>query len=121
MAQAELQSVAVSKKGQELFLKYCASCHGKGGMGNGPVAKALKTRPADLSLIARRNGGTFPSSVVAEYIDGSRSPEAHGSREMPIWGEKLRGGYADPGLGEEMARGTITAIVEYLQTIQATK
>ena len=35
--------------GAELYALYCSSCHGKTGKGDGPVAAAFPTRPADHS------------------------------------------------------------------------
>ena len=49
-----------SFRGPELYMAYCASCHGKDAKGDGPMAKLLKTPPPDLTAIAVRNGGMFP-------------------------------------------------------------
>jgi mono/diheme cytochrome c family protein len=43
--------------GKEMFTSYCASCHGKDAKGNGPAANPLKQLPADLTTLAKRNGG----------------------------------------------------------------
>jgi len=76
-----------SLEGQALFREYCAVCHGEGGKGDGPMAGALKTRPADLTRIATRNGGKFPLERVERIISGETPIEAgHGTREMPLWG-----------------------------------
>jgi mono/diheme cytochrome c family protein len=40
----------------ESFKQYCATCHGSGGRGDGPVASALLTRPTDLTRFAFRAG-----------------------------------------------------------------
>ena len=72
--------------GKEMFEAYCAACHGKDGKGGGPVAPALKTRPADLTLLTRQNEGKFPALRVARAITGEVGVSAHGSKEMPIWG-----------------------------------
>jgi mono/diheme cytochrome c family protein len=47
--------------GAKLFKTHCASCHGADATGNGPMARALRQAPADLTLIARHNGGMFPT------------------------------------------------------------
>ena len=47
--------------GKEMYLAYCATCHGKEGKGDGPVASALKVPPADLTTLSKRNDGKFPS------------------------------------------------------------
>src|SRR5450756_1514635 len=53
-----------SLNGQALFQAYCASCHGKEGKGTGPVAPALKAKPADLTVISKNSGGKFPSERI---------------------------------------------------------
>src|ERR1035437_5478995 len=56
--------------GKDMYIAYCASCHGQGGMGNGPAAAALKTHPTDLTLLAVKNDGKFPDAHIAEIIRG---------------------------------------------------
>ena len=73
--------------GRDNFISYCSPCHGRDGTGNGPVAGALKTRPADLTRLAVRAGGTFPSAGVEAFVtNGGAAIAAHGSSEMPVWG-----------------------------------
>ena len=72
--------------GKDMYIAYCASCHGQGGMGNGPAVPALKTRPTDLTLLTVKNGGKFPDSHIAEIIKGDSLTAAHGNKEMPVWG-----------------------------------
>ena len=103
--------------GSELYGQYCASCHGSGGAGDGPAATALKTPPADLTRIAERRG-KFDEGEVARFIDGRFSPEAHGSREMPVWGARFGERVPEAGLSEEITRGRILVLVEYLKSIQ---
>lgn len=84
--------VIESVAGRDNFERYCASCHGLQGQGDGPVAAALRTRPADLTSLARRNGGTFPRDRVVAYVAGTgREVAAHGSDDMPVWGPIFRG------------------------------
>ncbi len=40
--------------GEQVFLTYCAACHGRTGRGDGPNAKRLATRPRDYSRGAFR-------------------------------------------------------------------
>ena len=104
--------------GAEAFPRYCGSCHGMRGEGDGPSAEALRTRPADLTRIAARRGGSFPAGEIARFIDGRFALAAHGSREMPVWGERFGETIPDSGVGEEIARGKIAVLVEYLRSIQ---
>ena len=80
------QSLIYSIKGPDLYRAYCASCHGLSGRGDGPAAPALKAKIPDLTLLARNNGGVFPSARVRKTISGDEVLLSHGSREMPIWG-----------------------------------
>lgn len=105
-------------KGEENFLKYCSSCHGADGRGDGPVASTLDPKPADLTRIAARRDGTFPDIEIRRIIDGREPVRAHGAKQMPVWGKVFRGGFG-PGLaGESKARGTAWMILRYLKTIQ---
>ena len=81
--------------GPGMFQEYCAACHGKQATGDGPAAAALKTVPADLTRISARNGGKFPTTKVRRYIEGLDEIAAHGNRDMPVWGQVLRGTSAD--------------------------
>src|SRR5215475_5774823 len=75
--------------GKAEFLSSCASCHGTDGKGKGPVSGQLKVAPADLTILAKNNNGVFPTNAVYETIYGPRTIPAHGTREMPIWGERF--------------------------------
>jgi mono/diheme cytochrome c family protein len=104
--------------GEQLFRSYCAACHGADGKGHGPAASALKTPPADLTLIAKRNAGTFPRDQVVRYVANGDSPvTAHGSRDMPVWGPNLAA--LAPGSYKSINE-RIEAVVSYLNSIQMT-
>ncbi len=72
--------------GQEMYKAYCASCHGLDGKGNGPAAAAMKQPISDLTQLAKKNGGKFPTDHVSSVISGDSNSPAHGSAEMPVWG-----------------------------------
>lgn len=76
--------------GQEMFTNYCAPCHGRTGKGNGPAAAALTPRPADLTTLATRHGGTFSPKDFEDKLNGMAMSPAHGSTDMPVWGPILR-------------------------------
>lgn len=101
--------------GQELFQTYCASCHGTTGVGNGPAAGALRQRPANPTTYTVANGGTFPTVKLHRVIDG-RDVMAHGSSEMPVWGNAFK--ISHDGLTEDSVTARIDAIVRYLESIQ---
>jgi mono/diheme cytochrome c family protein len=107
-----------AEAGKVIFGTICVSCHGKDARGGGPVADSLKTKPADLHLIARRRSGTFPQDEIGQYIDGRKAPPAHGTREMPVWGDKLATAAPDAQERERRREQAIEQVVAYLKTIQ---
>ena len=72
--------------GKEMYTAYCASCHGRDAKGDGPAAGALKVPPADLTALAKKNNGNFPSNHIAAVLSGQEDVMAHGSKDMPVWG-----------------------------------
>ena len=50
--------------GESEFRHYCSPCHGLRGTGNGPVAQTLKKKPADLTSLAKNDGGVFPAPYL---------------------------------------------------------
>lgn len=108
--------------GKREFRRYCSQCHGVSGVGNGPVAESLKKKPANLTLLAKNNGGVFPAKKVREYIDGTKFEAAHGSREMPIWGTAFKynmgSGWVGPNLTKAQVDKKIDMLVEYIKGIQ---
>lgn len=116
------QSVRPIDLGKGEFESRCASCHGMGGRGDGPMKPFLTVAPSDLTTIAKRNGGAFPEQLVWEMIDGrsSISIGPHGSREMPVWGQEFRDqakrrGDQNP---EWSTRNRIVALLAYLNGMQ---
>ena len=47
--------------GHKYFVRYCASCHGTDGTGDGPVAKTLVTPPANLRKLGDKYGMPLPA------------------------------------------------------------
>jgi mono/diheme cytochrome c family protein len=78
-----------SVNGADVYAEYCAVCHGKDGRGNGPAAVALKQAPTDLTKLAQKNGGKFPTMAVHQSIANPDSVPAHGNPSMPVWGHLL--------------------------------
>jgi hypothetical protein len=122
-SQEQMPTVKISKgpveknsevNGAKLFQNYCTVCHGKDAKGNGPATPALKTAPADLTLLFQKNGGRFPDSRVINILS---NPEelAHGSRDMPIWGPIFRSMGPNADVGHLRA----TNVKDYLKSIQA--
>jgi mono/diheme cytochrome c family protein len=107
-----------TSSGAQLFARYCASCHGKSGQGDGPVAPFFKLNPPDLTLISHRSGGTFPAERVRRIIDGRDTPPPHGVREMPVWGVEFQMTAPQPEAARAAAESSIARLVEYLRSIQ---
>jgi hypothetical protein len=101
--------------GEEMFNTYCAVCHGKDAKGDGPAAGEFKIPPANLTLLARNHDGKFPSDYVAQVIQfGPRDAKAHGSKDMPIWGELFK------SLGDSASvRQRIYNLSKYIESVQA--
>lgn len=105
--------------GVEMYERLCSSCHGPFGHGDGPVASLIKIGVPDLTRIAHRDGGEFPTEEVRRTIDGRWDRTAHGARDMPVWGWQLYDSASenDP---EERARvdAMIDQLISYLRSIQ---
>ena len=118
--------------GKAEFQSSCASCHGTDGKGKGPVSEQLKVPPPDLTMLAKKNNGVFPTNAAYEIIYGLKTIPAHGTREMPIWGYqfipmtnlphnvdpsywKMAGPEQSP---EVVVRTRILAVIDYLSRIQ---
>jgi mono/diheme cytochrome c family protein len=89
---ATAESVA---QGRQLFMMYCAVCHGQEAKGDGPVAEKLMAPPPDLT-----------SEFVKQRSDGF------------IYGTIRYGGVLMPPLGSSMSPAETWAIVNYLRSIQ---
>ena len=126
------QTVAeVLDPGKAEYHSSCAPCHGSDGKGTGPVSTGLKVPPPDLTVLAKKNNGVFPFNSVYEIIDGRKTVIAHGTRDMPIWGdryapepskaliprpsENILSLFYDP---EAVVRMRILAVIDYLNRIQ---
>jgi mono/diheme cytochrome c family protein len=103
--------------GSYAFRTYCASCHGLDGKGEGPLAENLRFHPPDLTLIAKRNGGEYPTERVHRIVDGRRPLPGHGGPDMPIWGDAFKN--PETGFDDGHVKEKIRSVVDYLRTLQA--
>ena len=101
--------------GKEMFNAYCASCHGSDAKGDGPAAAALKSKPADLTALARNNGGKFPTDRVMSILRGQATVTAHGNLDMPVWGPVFW--RMSQGHPAEMQQ-RITNLARYVESLQ---
>jgi mono/diheme cytochrome c family protein len=104
--------------GRQLYERFCASCHGPSGYGDGPVAPSLKVLVPDLTRMYQRSGGKFPEDRVRRIIDGRQVYPVHGSRDMPVWGQEF---WIEGGGGKQadaQAQVIVDKLVDYLRSIQ---
>jgi cytochrome c553 len=97
-----------------MFNEYCAVCHGQDGKGSGPAAPALKKMPADLTQLTAHNKGKFPDTQVAGYIEGDDKLDAHGTRDMPMWG----GVFKSMSGGSDITRMRVANLTAYIKSLQ---
>ena len=117
-AQTVMQGTAPriqSVEGVDTYKTYCAVCHGPQAKGNGPAATALKKVPADLTTVAKRNGGKFSAADVEAVIMGQEVMASHGSRDMPIWGPVFQSLAPD----RSFMKLRVSNLVDYIKSIQA--
>jgi len=120
VAQEDLGTQSIGKME---FQKNCASCHGMGGKGDGPLVEFLKQSPKDLTTLSKSNGGVYPQDKVYEWIRDPKRIRAHGTEEMPIWGDrysmeiidKYGPDYYGPG---SSVRERVLELVFYIGSIQ---
>lgn len=105
----------ISGKGQ--YRTHCAQCHGMDAKGDGPVAPALKTPPADLTMLAKNNGGVFPEDKVLSTIKASSPIQAHASVAMSMRSSSESGTGAQ-FTGAEIQQ-KVKLIADYLKGLQA--
>lgn len=119
----QAESTIEQLEGEREYMNNCAVCHGIVGKGNGPFAEQLTKLPADLTLLSKKNGGSFPETAIYQLIDGrnvSISDEGrkvepfHGPQDMPIWGDVFRFIEGDEGAVDDR----ISNLLEYLESIQ---
>ena len=101
--------------GQEMYKTNCAVCHGTDSKGNGPAAEALKAPATDLTVMAQKNGGNYPALRVAAIIRGEESLVAHGTKDMPIWGDlfwNMSGGH------DAEVQQRVSNLNKYIESLQ---
>ncbi len=114
-----LDDQVTATRGAQVFAENCAACHGTNARGSSDLPTATGDAP-DLTLIAQRNGGTFPEIETMATIYG---PAYHQSRGtiMPEFGADDLGPLVvvelEDGIGTPIPADLI-ALSEYLQSVQ---
>lgn len=111
----------LAAEGREAYERSCASCHGPAGRGDGPVAPALRTAPADLTILAASSDGVFPRDEVIAIVVGDRPLPAHGTREMPVWAQRYEP-TGDPAAAAAalVQRRRLDLLVDHIERLQST-
>lgn len=117
MASAEAQADDANS-GRKMYLRFCGSCHGSEGRGNGSVSRDLKIKVPDLTRLARKHKGVYPLDDVMATIDGRRLVRGHGDRDMPVWGENFRAELENKKYTELTTLLKAKVIAEYVATLQ---
>jgi mono/diheme cytochrome c family protein len=102
--------------GKQMYVNYCAPCHGVDGRGNGPVAAALKTPPTDLTVLSKNNHGKFPDTHIVSVLQNGSDIPSHGTADMPVWGPIL-GKMNQTNPQDRLLR--VSNLSRYLETLQA--
>jgi mono/diheme cytochrome c family protein len=102
--------------GKEMYTAYCAVCHGTDGKGGGPAASALKMPPTDLTQLSKNNGDKYPALKVTSTIRGTADLPAHGSKDMPVWGELF---WSMSRGHEGQVQQRVANLTHYIETLQA--
>lgn len=111
----------VAMSGEQLYRRFCASCHGLEGRGDGPVASTLRVEVPDLTRPFRRSLALDPRERIARIIDGRYIIAAHGTRIMPVWGEDLtRLEIGNPD-AERSTEIIIARLADYVAGLQQSK
>ena len=117
--------------GKTEYLSSCGACHGSDAKGKGQLADELKVAPADLTQLAKKNGGVFPVHAVSKKINGKQEVKAHSPRDMPVWGSRYipfpiapnqafepKTPQSYPSDPEPVIRGRILSLIDYRYRIQ---
>lgn len=102
------------------YAAFCAGCHGPSGGGDGEMAEGLLQKPADLTALAKGNGGSFPTTRVMAQIWGYTGGQ-DGGRVMPQFAALLDGDLVPYDGGDGIMTPTpirLVDLAEYLKTLQ---
>ncbi len=106
--------------GSELYSNLCSACHGADGKGDGPAVSALSKPAADLTRLAANNDGVYSHRKVKRAIYGESRLDAHGTTDMPVWGQQfmyVRSSW-NSFMRQAYARDRINTLDKYIASIQ---
>jgi mono/diheme cytochrome c family protein len=101
--------------GKQMFVDYCAACHGVDGKGNGPAASALNCKALpDLTTIAKRHNEKSAALEVQSVLRFGAESKVHGTSDMPVWGPLFRSLKSD----DNIVKLRISNVSEYVDSLQ---
>lgn len=118
LALMPMQATAQDEFGALEFVRACAVCHGIHGRGDAVASSLLSVPVPDLTQIAARNDGNFPTEDIISIIDG-RGTRGHGP--MPVWGYEMQNdnmAVVGSEAADAIVRARIISIAEHLKSIQ---
>lgn len=98
-------------EGRRLFVSYCQLCHGPGGKGDGPLAREMGVKPADLTTTVRSRSDTILRKIITgEGRQTITGRDRHNliSDNMPEWKDVF-------------SDDQITALIAYLRFLSTSK
>ena len=111
-----------AETGADYYAAYCATCHGRGGEGDGPTAELMTLTPTDLTRLSAANDGVFPLVRVVRRIDGRDPVLAHGS-PMPVFGAFFETAedvpLKTPSGQPLLTSSPVADLAAYIETLQA--
>ncbi len=98
-------------EGRRLYVSYCQLCHGTRGQGDGPLAKAMGIKPADLTTTVRSRSDTILTKIITgkgkQTITG-RDRHNLLSEAMPEWQDVFN-------------QSQLNSLIAYLRFMSTTK
>ena len=108
--------------GEQLYMEFCAVCHGSNAKGAGEFGQYLTLIPPTLTTLSKDNDSVFPLLKVMRIIDGRTTIRAHAGGDMPIWGNTFSrmasAQLGDPSDREMLVKIRITVLTDYLEGLQ---
>ena len=101
--------------GAKLYQNHCSACHGMRAEGDGPIAMLMTVTVPNLRELAKHNDGVFPTDRVTAYVDGRGPAQAHGGRQMPVWGDVFS---AATKADEPVVAANVKVLVQFIEELQ---
>lgn len=100
-------------QGGLIFERYCTSCHGASGVGDGELAANLDEPVPDLTRLSARYGGEFPWDAVLNSV--AKGTPGHDTPDMPAWTEVFDRTQGTEASSPEEA---VERVTQYIRSIQ---